>query len=97
MSDKNIDYQMYLDYLNSNSGSDEPKPEETTERSHSFESEKPLRRYEEEPVEILDKSVKKLRNKTVPMVKVLWRNHSTEEATWETEEAMRTEYPHLFT
>lgn len=50
MSDKNIDYQMYLDYLNSNSGSDEPKPEETTERSHSFESEKPLRRYEEEPV-----------------------------------------------
>ncbi|VFQ90766.1 unnamed protein product [Cuscuta campestris] len=46
--------------------------------------------YEEEPVQILAREVKELRNKSVPLVKVLWRNHSTEEATWETEESMRT-------
>ncbi|VFQ84384.1 unnamed protein product [Cuscuta campestris] len=37
--------------------------------------------YEEEPVQILAREVKELRNKTVPLVKVLWRNHAVEEAT----------------
>ncbi|KAA3482846.1 pol protein [Gossypium australe] len=36
--------------------------------------------YEEEPVEILAREVKELRNKRVPLVKVLWRRHSVEEA-----------------
>ena len=39
--------------------------------------------YEEEPVEILARKVKELRNKKIPLVKVLWRNHKIEEATWE--------------
>ena len=34
--------------------------------------------YEEEPVEILAREVKELRNKKIPLVKVLWRNHKTE-------------------
>ena len=37
--------------------------------------------YGEEPVEILAREVKELRNKKIPLVKVLWRNHKTEEAT----------------
>ena len=45
--------------------------------------------YEEEPIEILSREVKELRNKKIPLVKVLWRNHKTEEATWESEEMMR--------
>ncbi|GMI70936.1 hypothetical protein HRI_000762900 [Hibiscus trionum] len=45
--------------------------------------------YEEEPVQILAREVKRLRNKTVPLVKVLWRSHTVEEATWELEETMR--------
>ena len=45
--------------------------------------------YDEEPVEILAREVKELRNKKIPLVKVLWRNHKTEEATWESEEMMR--------
>ena len=45
--------------------------------------------YEEEPVEILAREVKELRNKKIPLVKVLWRNNKTEEATWESEETMR--------
>ena len=45
--------------------------------------------YEEEPVEILAREVKELPNKKIPLVTVLWRNHKTEEATWESEETMR--------
>ena len=37
---------------------------------------------EEEPVEILAREVKELWNKKIPLVKVLLRNHKTEEATW---------------
>ena len=52
--------------------------------------------YEEESVEILAREVKQLRNKKIPLVKVLWRNHKTKEATWESEETMRQQYPQLF-
>ncbi|XP_028093906.1 uncharacterized protein LOC114293999 [Camellia sinensis] len=37
--------------------------------------------YEEQPVQILDHRDQVLRNKTIPLVKVLWRNHRVEEAT----------------
>src|SRR5688572_29753850 len=52
--------------------------------------------YEEVPVEILDRQVKKLRNKEVASVKVLWRNQKVESATWEAEEDMKKRYPYLF-
>ena len=52
--------------------------------------------YEEEPVQILDRREQDLRNKTIPQVKVLWRSHTVEEATWEHEEKMKRHYPHLF-
>ena len=52
--------------------------------------------FEEEPVQILDRDVKILRRKSVALVKLLWRNHGREEATWEPEVAMRQQYPHLF-
>ena len=52
--------------------------------------------YEEEPVQILAREVKELRNKRIPLVKVLWRNHSSGEATWESEDVMREQYPLLF-
>ena len=52
--------------------------------------------YEEHPVEILDRRDRVLRNKVVSLVKVLWRSHTVEEATWEPEAQMRHQYPHLF-
>ncbi|KAM2604677.1 hypothetical protein TB2_033558 [Malus domestica] len=52
--------------------------------------------YDEEPVTILDWKDKVLRNKTVSLVKVLWRNHLVEEATWETKDRIREMYPRLF-
>ncbi|KAA3473649.1 DNA/RNA polymerases superfamily protein [Gossypium australe] len=45
--------------------------------------------FEEEPVQIIDNDVKVLRRKEVSLVKVLWRNHGSSEATWELEDAMR--------
>ncbi|XP_075091874.1 uncharacterized protein LOC142172021 [Nicotiana tabacum] len=52
--------------------------------------------YEEEPIQILAHEFKELRNKRIPLVKVLWRNHSGKEATWEREEDMQLQYLHLF-
>ncbi|KAL5555234.1 hypothetical protein UlMin_037470 [Ulmus minor] len=52
--------------------------------------------FEELPVKILDREEKELRRKKIRLVKVLWRNHEVEEATWEREDEMRAKYPHLF-
>ncbi|GJW21563.1 zinc finger, CCHC-type, retrotransposon gag domain protein [Tanacetum coccineum] len=51
--------------------------------------------YTEEPESILDRQDRVMRNKTIPFVKILWRNHPEREATWETEESIRTSYPHI--
>ncbi|XP_057999051.1 uncharacterized protein LOC131177898 [Hevea brasiliensis] len=45
--------------------------------------------YDEEPVAILAKETKQLRNKQISLVRLLWRNHFKEEATWERKEDMR--------
>ena len=52
--------------------------------------------YVEQPVQILDRRDQVLRNKVIPLVRVLWRNHTTEESTWEREVEMRERYPFLF-
>ena len=52
--------------------------------------------YEEVPIAILDRQVRRLRNKEVASVKVLWRNNNREEMTWEAEEKMKSMYPYLF-
>ncbi|GJR08160.1 reverse transcriptase [Tanacetum coccineum] len=51
--------------------------------------------YTEEPESILDRQDRVMRNKTIPFVKILWKNHPEREATWETEESIRTSYPHF--
>ncbi|XP_060668920.1 uncharacterized protein LOC132800038 [Ziziphus jujuba] len=52
--------------------------------------------YEKQPVQILCWEKKKLHNKTIPLVKVFWRNHLVKEATWEQEDQIRSHYPHFF-
>ncbi|XP_028122005.1 uncharacterized protein LOC114319194 [Camellia sinensis] len=52
--------------------------------------------YEEKPIRILDRQVKQLRNREIPMVKVEWQEHYGTDATWEREEEMQHQYPHLF-
>ena len=68
--------------------------------SHVLEQEtvevSPQVTYVEYPVQILDRKEKELRNRRISLVKVLWRNHAVEEATWEREDEMRQKYPTLF-
>ncbi|WMV30222.1 hypothetical protein MTR67_023607 [Solanum verrucosum] len=52
--------------------------------------------YEKVLIAILDRQVRKLRNKEVASVKILWKNQQVEEVTWEAEETMKLKYPHLF-
>ncbi|GKV11106.1 hypothetical protein SLEP1_g22390 [Rubroshorea leprosula] len=52
--------------------------------------------YDKHPIRILDFKERIMRRRTIHFVKVLWGNHSVEEATWELESKMRQEHPHLF-
>jgi len=52
--------------------------------------------YQEQPMTILDKSVKTLKNKAIPLVLVSWNRHAPGEATWEREDVIRERYPQLF-
>ncbi|KAA3477304.1 DNA/RNA polymerases superfamily protein [Gossypium australe] len=53
--------------------------------------------YNKEPIRILAREIKELRNKRIALVKFLWQCHRVEEATWEPEKSMRRQYPNLFT
>jgi hypothetical protein len=52
--------------------------------------------YDERPVQILEFEEKELRQKNIPLVKVLWSHRPVEDATWETESEMRQLYLELF-
>ncbi|XP_022867791.1 uncharacterized protein LOC111387467 [Olea europaea var. sylvestris] len=52
--------------------------------------------YEETPLEIVERKTHALRNKEIALVKVRWKNHGVEEATWEKEEEIKAKYPELF-
>ena len=51
--------------------------------------------FETMPAQILDKRIKQLRGKQIPLVKILW-NEVTGDVTWELEEKIRKTYPQLF-
>ncbi|GKF19930.1 putative reverse transcriptase domain-containing protein [Tanacetum coccineum] len=51
----------------------------------------------EEPVEIMDREVKHLKQSRIPIVKVRWNSRRGPEFTWEREDQMQKKYPHLFT
>ncbi|GKA08424.1 putative reverse transcriptase domain-containing protein [Tanacetum coccineum] len=53
--------------------------------------------FVEEPVEIKDHEVKRLRQSRVPIVKVRWNSRRGPEFTWEREYQFRKKFPHLFT
>ncbi|GJV98780.1 putative reverse transcriptase domain-containing protein [Tanacetum coccineum] len=51
----------------------------------------------EEPVEIVDREVKRLKQSRIPIVKVRWNSQRGPEFTWEREDQIKKKYPHLFT
>ncbi|GJZ35821.1 hypothetical protein Tco_0581638 [Tanacetum coccineum] len=54
-------------------------------------------RFVEEPVEIMDREVKRLKQSRIPIVKVRWNSRRGPEFTWEREDQFQKKYPHLFT
>jgi hypothetical protein len=52
--------------------------------------------YRENPIRILDETVRVTRRRKIKFFKVQWSNHSEDEATWEREDYLRQEFPHLF-
>ncbi|GJT83296.1 putative reverse transcriptase domain-containing protein [Tanacetum coccineum] len=50
----------------------------------------------EEPIEIMHREVKQLKQSRIPIVKVRWNSKRGPEYTWEREEQMWKKYPHLF-
>ncbi|GKC52806.1 hypothetical protein Tco_1075551, partial [Tanacetum coccineum] len=50
----------------------------------------------EEPVEIMDREVKHLKQSHIPIIKVRWNSKRGPEFTWEREDQIRAKYPHLF-
>jgi hypothetical protein len=52
--------------------------------------------YQEVLVKILDTITKRTRKSKVRICRVQWSRHEVEEATWEREDALKKEFPHLF-
>jgi hypothetical protein len=52
--------------------------------------------YQEHPIKILETSERVMRNKKIRMWKVQWSHRTEEEATWEREEKLKTEFPSFF-
>ncbi|GKE12685.1 hypothetical protein Tco_1416236, partial [Tanacetum coccineum] len=52
--------------------------------------------FVEEPLEIVDREVKRLKRSRIPLVKVRWNSKQGPEFTWEREDQFQKKYPHLF-
>ncbi|GJX45309.1 putative reverse transcriptase domain-containing protein [Tanacetum coccineum] len=52
--------------------------------------------FVEEPLEIVERDVKKLKRRRIPLVKVHWNSRQGAKYTWEREDQFRMKYPHLF-
>nr|GFB00382.1 putative reverse transcriptase domain-containing protein [Tanacetum cinerariifolium] len=52
--------------------------------------------FVEEPVEIMDREVKRLKQSQILIVKVRWNSRRGPEFTWEREDFFKSKYPHLF-
>ena len=70
-------------------------PEEEIVLVETIDLQKDLR-YQEVSVKILDTVTKRTRNSEVQICRVQWSRHGVEEATWECEDALKKEFPHLF-
>jgi hypothetical protein len=52
--------------------------------------------YPEKPLCILEETVRVTRRRKIKFFKVQWTNHSEEDATWERDDYLRSEFPYLF-
>ncbi|GJS69080.1 putative reverse transcriptase domain-containing protein [Tanacetum coccineum] len=52
--------------------------------------------FVEEPVEIMEQEIKRLKRSRIPLVKVRWNSIRGPEFTWEREDSFKQKYPQLF-
>ncbi|GJR12159.1 putative reverse transcriptase domain-containing protein [Tanacetum coccineum] len=50
----------------------------------------------EEPVEIMDQEIKRLKQSCIPIMKIRWNSRRGPEFTWEREDQIKKKHPHLF-
>ncbi|GJX66948.1 hypothetical protein Tco_0302675 [Tanacetum coccineum] len=53
--------------------------------------------FVEDPVEIMEREIKRLKRSRIPLVKVRWNSRRGPEFTWEREDSFKQKYPQLFT
>nr|GEY52182.1 putative reverse transcriptase domain-containing protein [Tanacetum cinerariifolium] len=53
--------------------------------------------FMEEPIEIMEREIKRLKRSRIPLVKVCWNSRRGPEFTWEREDSFKKKYPHPFT
>ncbi|GJU53487.1 hypothetical protein Tco_1227201 [Tanacetum coccineum] len=53
--------------------------------------------FVKEPVEIIDREIKRLKQSRIPIIKVHRNSRRGPEFTWEHEDQFKKKYPHLFT
>nr|GEZ32809.1 putative reverse transcriptase domain-containing protein [Tanacetum cinerariifolium] len=53
--------------------------------------------FVEDPNEIMEREIKRLKRSRIPLVKVRWNSRRGPEFTWEREDSFKKKYPHLFT
>ncbi|GJR78126.1 putative reverse transcriptase domain-containing protein [Tanacetum coccineum] len=53
--------------------------------------------FMEEPIEIMEREIKRLKRSRIPLVKVCWNSKRGPEFTWKREDSFKKKYPHLFT
>ena len=52
--------------------------------------------YEEKPIWVLEEMERVTRSKVIKFYKVVWNNHSEQDATWEQEDYLREVYPAFY-
>ncbi|GJU20806.1 hypothetical protein Tco_1154148 [Tanacetum coccineum] len=52
--------------------------------------------FVEEPVEIMEREIKRLKQSRIPLVKVHWNSRRGPEFNWEREDSFKQKYPQLF-
>ncbi|GKB60336.1 putative reverse transcriptase domain-containing protein [Tanacetum coccineum] len=53
--------------------------------------------FVEEPIKIMEREIKRLKQSHIPLIKVRWNSRRGPEFTWEREDSFKKKYPHLFT
>ncbi|GKF99107.1 hypothetical protein Tco_0297890, partial [Tanacetum coccineum] len=66
------------------------------EVAYKHELPEELSKFIEEPVEIVDREVERLKRSRIPLINFRWNSKRGPEFTWEREDQFKKKYPHLF-